>query len=270
MHELLWITVGPARDRAWSFAALIERWKGRGYAVEPYPANNLVDIAVPLGDPVWRAEIDAAVAAGTVANGWREFRIDQVYTADEIASAPMFSLVHSGRNITFPMGKDTIAGVAHFMDVDDRKACPACGVGAVPSGPLRLPAAELNKAGCFGSLYIGDDTFFIISRTLGVAWREAVGEPLPLRGVDMIGAASPKEPWYQIDPTFILPDRILGEHRMTRVTCPACGGLQVEGSPDVPSGGYFTANAALRDIALRRCCSHASRGASSSATPTVR
>jgi len=253
MKERLWITVGPTRaTRAAErpFLTFIDLWRIRGYVIDLYPLNDLVRVGIPLEDAVWRDEIDAAVAAGTVSNEWSKCSIDQIYTPDEVASAPLFWMVHMGRSIRFPMGKDNIAGVTHFMDVDDSKACLACGVGAVQSGPLRLPAAELNKAGRFGSLYIGDDTFFIISRTLGVAWREAVGEPLPLRGVDMIGAASPKEPWYQIDPTFILPDRILGEHRMTRSVCPTFGGLQVEGSPDVPSGGYFTANAALRDIAL--------------------
>ena len=46
-----------------------------------------------------------------------------------------------------------------------------------------------------------------------------------------------------MDPTFILPDRVLDEHRMTRSTCPDCRVRRDQVSPghSVPACGAFFA-----------------------------
>ena len=123
---------------------------GRSFSLRQ--VSSVWNIGVPIEDGVWRTEVDAGLAAGVLDPEWfAEDRIEQIYTAEEIASAPLFWLVHMGRTISFPMRGDNIAGITHFTDVDESAACATCGAGAAQSGPLRLPAAELF-AGVFPQL----------------------------------------------------------------------------------------------------------------------
>lgn len=240
MNELLEIIFRPTARRSSTLSQLYDHWRIKGYVVELWWGGPYMRLLVPLGDESWRAEMSEGVNNGSIAPDWEVRLIKSVYSADEVKTAPLFSVVHTGRDIAFPQGGDDIAGVCHICDVDTSQACPRCGAGAVQDGSLRIPAAELNKARKFASIWIGQNIFLFVADALAEALSSSCKDALPLRQVEPIGKSKLEQPYWQLCPdTPVSPDA-LAVHRAERTQCPECGGPRLTAFSDPPGGRQYS------------------------------
>ena len=184
MNELLEIIFRPTARRSSTLSQLYDHWRIKEYVVELWWGGPDMRLLVPLGDDSWQAEMSEGVNNGVISPDWDVRLVKCMYSADEVNTAPLFSVIHTGRCIAFPQGGNDIAGVCHICDVDTSRACPKCGAGAVQDGSLRIPAAELNKAGKFASIWIGQNIFLFIADTLAEALSSSCKDVLPLRQVE--------------------------------------------------------------------------------------
>jgi hypothetical protein len=241
MIEVYFVQVYAPAPKSRAFARLLEHWKELSYRIESESGAPRFEIIVPVEDTKWRREMKEACAAGLIDDEWRAGYIRQEYTTEEVALAPLFSISHVGRHLKISTGRDHRSGLCHITTVEATGACPKCGAGATQSGPLRIPSAELNKAGRLASLMFGAKSFFMIPRSMVERIEEAVSDKLPLREVETIGSAKAKERWWQLDPKEVVPLGAVQERRYVRVVCPECGAVRLESlNVDGPYGGHFT------------------------------
>lgn len=240
MNEMLEITFTPTARPGSTLEGLYDHWRMKGYIVESKWGGPDMRLLVPLGDESWRAEISQGVNDGVIAADWDAGFIECLYSSDDIQSAPVFSVIHTGRDIAFPQGGDDIAGVCHICDVDTSRACPKYGAGAVQDGSLRIPAAELNKAGKFASIWIGQNIFLFVADTLAEALSSSCKDALPFRQVEPIGKSKLEQPYWQLCPdTPVSPDA-LTVHRAERTQCPECGEPRLTSFSRPPGGRQYS------------------------------
>ncbi|HZW11066.1 MAG TPA: hypothetical protein VFF69_14285 [Phycisphaerales bacterium] len=253
MQEYLEISFHPVGKVSSALAARMQSWREKGYVLEQQYGIKTpwFKMLVPLGDESWRDEIVATVKAKLVTSDWHANFIQDVYSPVDFAHAPLFGIIHTGRDIDFPMGRDDIASVTHIMDVDQSDACAACGAGTRQNCPLRLPASDLNKAGKCASIWIGDNAFFMLTEQLAGELSEECSDELPLLEIETIGKIKLKERWLQIVPEFVVPESAIVERRVKRIECPECGAVRGEALPGPISGVCFTAReSALNKVRL--------------------
>lgn len=258
MEEFIVVSLTPPPATSAHFGELLREWASRGYRVGRYKAESSVEVLVPIDDTAWRQDLDAAKQSGHV-DTWRAAWIEQKYSDQEHAEAPLFRLNHTGYDINFPSTKG-FSGVCHIADVDVSNACASdyaaegkvykCGAGARQSSSLRLSGRELDKAGRFASIWIGSNTFFLLSQSLVDQLEKECGA-LPLRPIEPLKTV-PKEQWWQLDPQQLLPLAACRAPRAALVKCPGCGAarLTYEREPDQPVGPYYGVTRELADMPL--------------------
>lgn len=243
MIEELQITVYPRQDANARFAAWLALREAPGFRVDRErwaKLHDAVDVYVSPSDQAVFRVFDDAKAKGLIER-WDRVHIFQRYSPSEFAASPLFAVVHVGRCVEVPKGTDNIAAISHFVDFDVVPACSNCGAGATQTGAMRIPGAELNKAGRFASIMIGNNEFLMASETVVDALAAAAGGvTLPLRRVESIGRTKAKEQWFQFFPLDELPIAACHEGRWVRQICPKCEAVRLT-SPgdDLAVGGYF-------------------------------
>ncbi|HMN42454.1 MAG TPA: hypothetical protein PKE29_16560 [Phycisphaerales bacterium] len=224
MQELLRVSLWAPDRRPVEFEKFIVHFARLGYEPEdgPTPFGHCRTFWIPTTDRAWKREVQSAVKAGAVAPNWSADWIEYRYTDEEVATAPLFDVVHVGRCIDFPLHGDKIARVCHITDVNADRACTRCGVGARQSAPLRLAAAELNKAGRLASIWLGSNTFWMVSDDLLRKAERAVECRIPVQPVTTIGKAKPKHRWWQLMPSWAPPTTAISVSKTRVQTCKTC------------------------------------------------
>lgn len=229
MQEVLRVFAYPAKGHERVYQAWLKSLESRGLRVDRERWRKLhagVDVFIRPDNPGELEPFEIAKASGFL-DEFQPGVVEQIYERGEFETAPMFSFVHVGRCIEFARGRDNRAGICHFVDFDANDACATCGAHAEQSGPLRLLTSELNKAGKWASLAIIANDFHLITQSLLDQLQDECRELLPVREVVQIGKSKPKERWWQLDPTHVMPTeftRCIG-YGVTR--CKRCDAAQL-------------------------------------------
>jgi hypothetical protein len=202
--ERFWVvTISAPQKRGSAFDRVVADWSKRGYVFQDRPTRVIPSrrLLVSPVDRRWKREADSAVKAGAL-DSWTIDYVETVYSQQDIASAEVFRVIHTGRCINFKTGKDHIARVSDIADWETSGACPRCGAGVRQISPLRLLGSELNKAGRFASIWLGSNTFWMVSAGLRREIERGCGEKLPVREVELTGKTRSKERWWQLAPSW--------------------------------------------------------------------
>jgi len=237
----------PDKRGSPEFRNLIALWEMRNYTLSS--TGPFWNVGAPLVESDWRAEVSEALRTGVAVDFTEEFFVQQ-FTAAETAAAPLFRMVHMGRDIDFPIGKDRFASPSHITTIDTSAACPTCGAGAIQRDPLRLKASELEPAGPFVSITLVANDFYIVRGDFAQAWSTLIGENLPLLAVEATGKAARDTEWFQLVPAAVLPADSIRDHRAARTPCAICGILRMDWGDTLPHGPYHTALPALAEAKL--------------------
>jgi predicted nucleic-acid-binding Zn-ribbon protein len=206
------------------------------YDPESHPCH---EVAFPIERQAWQAEIEALVRRGDIEPDWYVKQIEQRFTKDEVASAPLFWPIHTGKTPDVPNSKDGRWDLTCVTRVDGSRICNKCGVGGVVASPLRIPAGSLNKLSKFARLDVQHDQFLLISEELAESLSSETGADLPLKEIEATGGGRLKMKWFQLDPQVAVPVEAIRDVRFVRKPCPKCGAIFIE-QPTLTLDTYHT------------------------------
>lgn len=103
MREVLKVSIRAREKRLVAFRRFVADWAQRGYQIEegPSPGLTCATARVPLEDKRWRRDVARGVKSAILTEDWSADWIEQAYTEEEVASAPLFTLgggVRDGRD----------------------------------------------------------------------------------------------------------------------------------------------------------------------------
>ncbi len=206
-----------------TFVAAMTRLKQAGYRIgKQRHEPRHYRVTSPHDDVRWRPEIEAL--ADQLLIRFLDVHEDVEYEDHELEDIGLFSFCLSQRTeVEIPLGSDHILGFDDIADWDETRMCPTCGAGVVQSSSARIPAAALARKSLIADTGLAYGPGFFFSESLRQALQSEHGIELPVREVQQTGRKAPKERWWQVLATMVLPETAFVKVNIESIACETCG-----------------------------------------------